>query len=258
MSKTTPGKLLFPVLMACAVAAPAHALVINTNDAAAYTDFASGATLQNFETTGSLVPFALDDYADGLDNSTAIPLAAQVSNQFTGLHFHSGGGSFNDPVGNPGTHAALLNLTGGLAGDAQSASNVIGALDLTSDDQDILKLDAFVEIIFTESMQGRVGFWLNPALGNVVFSAFDVDGGLLENVVGNAGNFVGISRDTNDIRFVSIVSQGRGVGFTIDDLTYGRGDNDNNTVPEPSTLSLIGLAGFAAWAGRRRREKPMA
>lgn len=247
------NRLIYFWLAVSALTTQAHATAINTNDITAYNAFANGATLQNFENTGTLTAFALDSYAKGLNGLTAIPASAQVGGQFNGLHFHSGGGSFNNPTGNPGTPAALLALSGNLSTAPHSGGNVIGALDLTSNNQDILKLNAFVEIIFTKEHQNRIGFWLNPDLGKVLLTAFDENGNNLENVIGDAGNFVGISRNSNDIRFVSIVGQGL-TGFTIDDLTYGRAAGNGNgggSVPEPGLLWL-GMAGLLAWHRCRR------
>ena len=97
-----------------------------------------------------------------------------------------------------------------------------------------------------------MGIWLNPGLGNVTFSAFDSDGMQLETVTGTAGNFVGIDRAANEIRHVSIVTQGG--GFTGDDLTYGR-TGTTSTVAEPASLALL-LTGLLAAAGFRSRRKP--
>lgn len=235
--------LVAAVLVAAAPAA--QATPVNTNNLATYNLFAAGATIETFETVVGLTPFALSSYANATNSSTALPATAQLGGQITGLHFHSGGGSFNNPVGNPGTPTALLELEGAIAGDAHSASNVVGSLEINTENLDI---DNFIEIIFTGALQNRAGVWLNPSLGAVTFSAFDSSGNQLESFVGNAGNFVGVERLTNDIKFLSIVSAAQNVGFTADDLTFGR---LGATVAEPATLTLL-LAGLFGGAAVRR------
>ena len=148
------------------VAAPAaFAEFINTNDITVYNTFAAGATVQTFESVGGLTPLGISSYAN-----TNVPNGAQLGGQITGLHFHSGGASFNNPAANPGTPAALLQLQGGISGNAHSGTNVVGSLAINTT---TLDLTQFVEIIFTDTLMNRAGVWLNPALGNVTFIAND-------------------------------------------------------------------------------------
>jgi hypothetical protein len=101
-----------------------------------------------------------------------------------------------------------------------------------------------------------VGVWLNPSLGNVTFSAFDSTLTQLESFTGNAGNFVGVDRPTNDIKFISIVAASA-TGFTVDDLTFAQASAPppTNGVPEPSSLPLL-IAALLAAAALRRRADP--
>jgi len=244
---------------AVAVGAP-----INTNDINVYNAFATGATVQNFENVSGMTPVDLSSYANALNSTTAVPAAAQLSLDIDGLLFHSGGGSFNDPTGagKQGTPTALLSLSGGTAGDAHSATNVVGSLEINSENLD---LDQFIEVVFINSLQSRVGF----------FTAFDSTGTQLEQQTGTAGNFVGFERASADIHFISVIGL-NGTGFTVDDLTYAgatdtgttdtgttdTGTTDtggatdtgatdtSNAVPEPASLSLLGLG--AASLGARR------
>jgi hypothetical protein len=142
----------------------------------------------------------------------------------------------------------VLQLGGGIAGDAHSATNVVGSLEINTENLD---LDNFIEVVFITGLQSRAGVWLNPSLGNVTFSAFDSTGTQLESFTGTAGNFVGVDRPNADIKFLSIV--GGANGFTVDDLTYaGATAPPTNAVPEPSVLPVFGL-GLAGLMGLRRR-----
>jgi hypothetical protein len=227
----------------------ASATPINTNDINIYNQFATGAVVQDFESIVGITALGLNSYANALNSSTAVPTAAQLGLDIPGLLFHSGGGSFNNPTGNPGTPTAVLQLGGGIAGDAHSATNVVGSLEINTENLD---LDNFIEVVFITGLQSRAGVWLNPSLGNVTFSAFDSTGTQLESFTGTAGNFVGVDRPNADIKFLSIV--GGASGFTVDDLTYAgaTAPPPPNAVPEPSVVSVLGL-GLAGLMGLRRR-----
>jgi hypothetical protein len=228
---------------------PANAAFINTNDLTVYNNFAAGGTVQNFETIGGMSPLSISAY----NVTPSVPAAAQLGLQLNGVFFHSGGGSFNNPVGNPGTPAALLQLSGGIAGNARSGTNVVGSMEINTTNLD---LSQFIEIVFTNTLQNRVGVWLNPALGNVTMTAFDSTGNSLESGVGTAGNFAGFQRASNDIKFISIVSGPN--RFTVDDLTYGVAGTPSTAAPEPGTLALAAFAvpGMAALVLRRKRRTP--
>jgi hypothetical protein len=99
-----------------------------------------------------------------------------------------------------------------------------------------------------------VGIWLNPSLGDALVTAFDSNLQSLEpGILGTAGNFVGFERATTDIKFISIV--GGPSGFTVDDLTYaGATTTPPSEVPEPATLTTLGLGLMAVIRQRRLRQ----
>jgi hypothetical protein len=242
------NRVVLGVVLTLTTSTVVGAAPINTNDINVYNLFATGATVQDFESIGGVTPLGLNSYANALDSSTAVPAGAQLSLDVDGLLFHSGGGSFNNPTGNPGTPTAVLELSGGIAGDAHSASNVVGSLEINTENLD---LDNFIEIVFIDALQSRVGVWLNPSLGNVLFTAFDSTGTPLESTTGTAGNFVGVDRPTADVKFVSIV--GGVSGFTVDDLTYAGAAAPPSAVPEPGTLTCLGLGLLGLIRQRRFR-----
>ncbi|HEV8721648.1 MAG TPA: hypothetical protein VGW77_13545 [Candidatus Binatia bacterium] len=241
----TLQKAMIAVIVLALTAPAAFATTFNTNDINTYNQFATGATVQNFESIGGMTALGLTSYTAALNGLTTVGTAAQLGLDINGLLFHSGGGSFNNPVGNPGTPTALLQLNSPINGDAHSPTNVVGSLAINTETLDI---DNFIEVVFITSLQNRVGFWLNPALGNVLFTAFDSTGTQLESIPnGTAGNFLGIERLANDIKFISIIGLSAS-GFTIDDLTYGQVTSTTppGTVPEANSLWLLvfGLSGL--------------
>jgi hypothetical protein len=123
---------------------------------------------------------------------------------------------------------------------------------------------ALIEIFFPTKVS-KVGFWLNPSLGNVEIIAADtnfafsgINETILEMGAVTAGNFVGIQRATADIGGFKIEALGGATskGFTIDDFTFGAGTT--STVPEPGTLALLacGLLAVSVW--KRTGTKPSA
>lgn len=250
-------KFLVTALIVAAATPAAFAQFINTNNLTTYNAFASGATVQTFESVAGRTPQGLSAYTDG----TAIGTAAQLGGQIAGLHFHSGGANPNNTAASPGTPTALLQLQGAISGNARSGSNVVAPLEINTETLGLAAGD-FLEIVFTTAPVGKAGFWLNPALGSVTFSAFDATLTSLGSGTGTAGNFVGFQSATNNIKFISVVA-GSASGFTIDDLTYGAAGTPGTppgngaAIPEPGTLSLlgIGLMGAWGWGKRTRRSK---
>src|SRR4030095_211188 len=114
----------------------------------------------------------------------------------------------------------LYSLNGAIAGDAKSPPTVLGPVDF--DFTTKFNSGALIEIFFPTKVS-KVGFWLNPALGNVLLIAADTTFAfsaknettleMLPNAT--AGNFVGIERATADIGGFKIIALGQ-TGFTID------------------------------------------
>jgi hypothetical protein len=221
-----------------------HATVINTTDAATITAFQDGLTVVNFEAIPGRTPQAITSYTSG------DPVSADsfVFDQIDGVQFSVGG--------TVGTNApALYALGGGIAGDAQSGTTVLGPVDF--DFTTKFNSGALIEIFFPDKVSA-VGFWLNPSLGDVLLIAADTNfafSGMTETTLesGNvtAGNFVGIQRDTADIGGFKIIALGA-TGFSIDDFSFGTG---TTTVPEPSTWALLAIGLTALGFGRRRERR---
>jgi len=140
-----------------------QATVINTNNAGVVAAFQSGATVVNFESISGRTAQTITSYTSG----TAVSASAFIFNQISGVQFSVGGMvGTNEP--------ALYSLSGAIAGDAHSASTVLGPVDFDFN----TKFDAgsMIEIFFPTKVS-KVGFWLNPALSNVELIAADTNFG---------------------------------------------------------------------------------
>jgi hypothetical protein len=234
--------------LACAVIGlgsitAAAAAGVNTTDAGVIAAFQSGLTVQTFESLAGRTPQPITAYTQG----DAVSATSFVFNQVPGVQFSVGGAvGTNMP--------ALYQLGGTLAGNAHSGTTVLGPVDF--DFTTKFGPGAFIEVFFPVKVSS-VGFWLNPALGNVTLIAADTNfafSGLtettLETFAGTAGRFVGISRPTADIGGFKIIGTGN-TGFTIDDFSYGV-SAVTAPVPEPAEWMLL-LGGAAAMAAWRRR-----
>jgi len=221
----------------------AAAAGIDTTDPGIIAAFQSGLTVQTFESIAGRTPQAITAYTQGAPVSST----SFIFNQLPGVQFSVGGAvGTNMP--------ALYQLGGTLAPNAHSGSTVLGPVDF--DFTTKFGPGAFIEVFFPTKVSS-VGFWLNPALGNVTLIAADTNfafSGLpettLETFAGTAGRFAGISRPTADIGGFKIIGTGT-TGFTIDDFSYGVAGTIP-PVPEPAEWALL-LCGAAAIAARRRR-----
>lgn len=213
-------------------------LTLISSDANAVAQFQSGATVESFDDLSALT---ITSYDDG----QTVPAANQFSSRnlsvFTSPFFNSGGASFNDPIGNPGTKIGIFDPDGTIAGEVVSPNNVAGPLTVGTD---TAFTNGFMEVIFPEDVI-RVGIWITHGT-NIQLILKDSSNQNLSTgdftVTGSTGQFIGIQRDAADVRGVTI-----GFGaFTIDDFTYS-----GTPVPEPSSSVLIAM-GLTALVGWRR------
>lgn len=246
-----PRWKLNPAILALAVSPCLVAATIDTTNAGAIAAFQSGATVVNFETIAGITPLAITTYASG----TPIPSAANLFNQVRGVQFSVGG-----TPGTPDTEPVVLQLGGGIAGDAHSPSNVLSGGDMQGNTN--FSASEFIEVYFPTKV-ARVGFYLDPGLGSVLLVAKsdqNAFSGGSETVVDStgsldAGHFVGFQEAGATIGGLTIIATSNS-GFAIDDLTFGgtaAGGGGTGT-PEPATLGASVLAlGILYGMHRRRR-----
>jgi hypothetical protein len=225
-------------LLVAAQPTASSGLTLVSSDASAVAQFQTGATVESFDDLSALT---ITSYDDG----QTVPAANQFSSRdlgtFTSPFFNSGGASFNDPVGNPGTPIGIFDPEGDIAGEVESPNNVAGPLMVGSDEA---FNNGFMEVIFPDDVI-RVGFWITHGTNVQLILKDSNNTNLMTgdfSVTGNAGQFIGIQRDTADVRGVTILFD----AFTIDDFTYS-----STPVPEPSSSVLIAL-GLTALVGWRR------
>ena len=215
------------------------ALTLITSNASEVAQFQTGAIVENFDDHSALT---IKSYNDG----QTVPAGNQFSSRsvngvFTDPFFNSGGASFNDPFGNPGTKIGIFNPDDLISGEVVSQNNVAGPLTVNTD---VAFTNGFMEVIFPADVS-RVGFWVTHG-SDIKLILKDSNNSNLAtgdvSVTGSTGQFIGIQRDTADVRGVTI-----GFGaFTLDDFTYG-----GTPIPEPSSSLLIAM-GLAALVGWRR------
>jgi hypothetical protein len=217
---------------------------IDTTDPGVIAAFQSGATVVNFESISGRTPQSITSYTNG----AAVNPTSFIFDQIPGVQFSVGGMvGTNEP--------ALYQLGGGIAGDAKSPTTVLGPVDFNFNT--LFGSGAQIEIFFPTKVS-KVGFWLNPSLGNVELIAADTNFAFSHETETTletanpvtAGHFVGIERATADIGGFKIIGLGS-TGFTIDDFTFGAAAA--TTTPEPGTFILLGCGLATLIASRRYR-----
>lgn len=227
------------VVVACGLlvsSRAALAAITVTSDPGEAAAFQAGATVETFD---DLPALTITSYAAG----QSVPAANQFSSRdlgaFNSPFFNSGGASFNDPLSNPGTPIGTFSPDGPIAGDVVSSGNVAGPLAIGSDQAFNF---GFMEVIFPADVQ-RVGLWVTHGTIDLILK--DANNSNLTGdftVTGTAGQFIGIQRDTADIRGLTM---GFPESFTIDDFTYA------TAIPEPAGFGLAAMA-LGVLAGLRR------
>jgi hypothetical protein len=228
------------ILIAFAAFLPldANALVVKTTDSGVAASFQAGATIENFD---DLAALTITSYSSGQTVPTANQFSSRNPSTFTSPFYNSGGASFNDPVGNPGTPIGIFAPSGAIALDVQSGTHVAGPLAGGSDEA---FNNGFMEVIFPTDVQ-LVGFWITHASTPITMILKDSTNMNLAtgdfDVMGSEGQFIGIQRDSADVRGITI---GFTESFTIDDFTFSAA---TRTVPDTGAtfallfVSLIGL-----------------
>ena len=230
------GALIAAVVIVHASAS--FATVIVTTDPAQAAAFQAGATIENFD---NLPALQITSYASG----QTVPAANQFSSRnlvtFTAPFFNSGGASFGDPIGNPGTRIGIFDPEGPIAADFKSPNNVAGPLATGTD---LAFGNGFMEVIFPVDMR-RIGMWVTHGTFTV-FLKDSTNTNLTTGdvqVTGNAGQFIGVERDTADVRGLTM---GFPESFTFDDFTFA-----TTPIPEPAS-TLMAAVGLGALLARRR------
>lgn len=218
------------------------AAVIDTTNAATVAAFQAGATVVNFESVAGRTPQTITSYTQG----DAVSANSLIFDHIPGVQFSVGG--------TPGINSpALFTLSGGIAGDAHSPSTVLAPVDM-QDGTTKFGPGVFIEVFFPTKVS-KVGFRVNPSLGNLFIIALNTNFAFSGEVETNlesgnvtAGNFVGIERASAEIGGFKIFGLGD-AGFSIDDLTFG---GATSAIPEPGTLALL-AGGLFILAFRRVR-----
>jgi hypothetical protein len=228
-------------------AAPSGAEILNTTSKTQAKNFSKGAEVEKFD------DLQAGQFSSYDPNQTTVEAATFSSRDgATRPTFHSGGGSPNDPVGNPGTPIAIVDPTGAIEGDTASGQNAAGPLVVN---ELIVWSNGFMEVIFPEGQEAaKVGFWVTH--GSVNLSLRDRNGSELTtgdfSAVGNEGFFVGVTREAADVAVAAFVANGVDA-FTIDDFTYSAsaGPSTSATGSYDAKLSCREVAGGVATKTKR-------
>lgn len=222
------------------------ATTIATTNGALVAVFQTGTTVLGFD---ELTP---NSVGGSLQGNTGAPIqaASQLTTQYAaqGITFSSFGG----PVG-------VVSVQGlGNQADARSPFNVIGGSSLSGVTP---VLDYFQTITVTfdpTKLATKIGAWNDPTGSQIKLSAFDSNGGLIEEISGNQGLFLGITRNgIASATFAWLVTQGA-QGFSLDDVTFAAAAAPSATPLPATSLLFAGGLGVLAAVRSARRRKPVA
>ncbi len=194
-------------------ASGARAGVFRTADPAQAAAFLAGMDVEGFD---GLPARTLTSYSNGQTISSGDTF--NTRDGATQPTFNCGGGTLNDPLGNPGTPIAILDPSGAIASDFVSPNNVAGPV--RPNDATALFGDGFLEVFFVENV-ARIGFWVTHGAAEVLL--FDQQGAAFgsgtTSAIASEGEFVGIDRGRAEIKLISIFGV-EGSSFTLDDFAW--------------------------------------
>lgn len=187
-------------------------------------------------------------FGGSIDFETAAPCdfsgTTALTNAYAGL-----GVTFSGPGGNNG--GAILDQCGNFSG-----INAHSGVDFLAFNAGAQMKDGGVPtgpetILFTTPESG-VGIWVGGIGTTYTLQAFDVFGNLLgsASILPPSGQWSQLTINTASISSLVLSFDQRDA--VVDDLTW----NGGGSVPEPSTLALLGL-GMAALAGFARRRRSL-
>jgi hypothetical protein len=233
--------------LALGFATAAQAGTLTTTTLSDITAFESGAFVETFDTVPGL---AISSYPTAGNPGPTVPAADQQtaltpSGASQPTFFNSGGATFTDPVGNPGTPIGIFTPSGGIAGDVLSGHNVAGGLiGMTSTAFTDGNATAFMEVIFPTDMS-KVGLYV--AHGQVLLILKNDGNNNLSTgdfmITGTAGQYIGLTRTSPDVKGVTMIFTGV---TTIDDFTFGNGSSTSGSggkVPDAGSPLNLALAG---------------
>lgn len=222
---TSPASAVCVLAIAAGVASSAQAAVVFSTSQGAFLAANSGLTLETFESA---------NVAAGTDTAVAGPISSATNNAAFA----------------PGDLAAGFVLT-------TTDGGVYVGRDIGGNPGAVVSSN-----LFAENM--NIGFGpAVTAIGIDLLQWFGNDGGwaleiydtadtLLGSFATAAGSFVGI---TSDVAIGRLFLNKPDSGAVIDNLRFG---SKGASVPEPSTLLLVGLAGLALRTASRGRATPKA